>query len=579
MPISIIDNFDVNAPKNIDGRLGPYDTTASAILAIDETTQRYLGLTVVVTGSGTLEEYWFQNGVTDSDLVLKSSGISPSQTGSFLTTASAEFSEVTFTKGDASTFLVDTTPRQVIETVKNLETGTLLKGTPVYASGSTGNAIHVYAASASLSSRMPAAYVLGEDLTSGQEGIGILTGFINGVDTSAFASGDVVYVGAEGGYTNVKPTGSNLIQNLGKVTISAVNGSGVISGAGRANDVPNLLKSQIFFGSGSNQAQQIHISGALDATVINNITASGDISSSATVYGLTGSFGTSTTTITDNVVTTGYVSASGTLYGGGLLIDGNSVLSGSVTVHASNTNSQNINFENDGTNSPLSRIRGQSYAGGNSGGLDFLYHNGTSLTEGFRLRDGRIGIGTIDPSQALEVTGNISASGYISASNGFIGDGSNITGVVSSSYAVTASHALNAPGGNTQVDTYMYSWQAGTDSTFWNDGNISITYDETNDDIDLVFLTEPSGNGDLVCCTRVFTDGVTPSVDWIDITTQGATYQLAGLIPASSQVELYIYHVDHPIDTSYPRYKVTVAQDSDSGLYNNNAIVKVYTIK
>ena len=175
------------------------------------------------------------------------------------------------------------------------------------------------------------------------------------------------------------------------------------------------------------------------------------------------------------------------------------------------------------------------------------------------------------------IEGNISASGHLSASYLYTPEGNESS--ISASYAVTASHALNVPGGNTQVDTYMYSWQAGTDETFFNDGNISLTYDETNDDIDLVFLTEPSGNGDLVCCTRVFTDGVTPSVDWIDITTQGATYQLAGLIPASSQVELYIYHVDHPIDTSYPRYKVTVAQDSDSGTTNNNAIVKVYTIK
>ena len=766
MQISNIDNFDVNAAKNIDARLGPYDTTANALSSIDEATQRYLGLTVLITGSGIPTEYWFQDGVTDSDLVLKPIGSAvgvpysgsdslnndPQQalitgslylsgsghitasgdisasgnlfalleentnatfvstyntstgkffytasnalstqtntlqqvmdagstasvstdieiengggrlffdgidesisitssgsagtgairlnsynatgtpisaslgviaghiylqgsnlgipsagnvlvatnaqgrvkwtgssavgasTGSFLTTASAEFSEITFTKGDASTFQVETTPRQVVENVKNLESFTLPKGTPVYASGSTGNAVHVYAASASRSDRMPAAYVLKQNLTSGQEGLGVLTGFSNTTDTTGFDSGDVVYVDANGGYTNVKPTGSNLIQNLGKVIVGQnVNGSIVFSGAGRANDVPNLLESQIFFGSGSNQAQQIHISGALDATVINNITASGDISSSATVYGLTGSFGTSTTTITDNVVTTGYVSASGTLYGGGLLIDGNSVLSGSVDIHSPGTSSPNVDFENDGTNSPLARITGQSYAGGVNGGLNFSYHNGTSLTEGFRLRStGAVGIGTITPSEKLEVEGNISASGYISASNGFIGDGSNITGVVSSSYAVTASHALNVPGGNTQVDTYMYSWQAGTDSTFWNDGNISITYDETNDDIDLVFLTEPSGNGDLVCCTRVFTDGVTPSVDWIDITTQGATYQLAGLIPASSQVELYIYHVDHPIDTSYPRYKVTVAQDSDSGLYNNNDIVKVYTIK
>lgn len=440
MPISIIDNFDVNAPKNIDARLGPYDTTANALASIDEVTQRYLGLTVLVTGSGISTEYWFQDGVTDSDLVLKpigsavgfpysgsdslnndpqqalitgslylsgsghitasgdisasgnlfalaSDGASISHvalyntssgqffytasnalstqantlqqvmdagstasvstdieiengggrlffdgidesisitssgsagtgairlnsynatgtpvsaslgvvaghiyfqgsnlgtpsagnilvatntqgrvkwtgssavgasTGSFLTTASADFSEITFTKGDASTFLVDSTPRRVIETVKNLETGTLLKGTPVYASGSTGNAIHVYAASSSRSDRMPAAYVLNNDLTSGQEGIGILTGFINGVDTSAFASGDVVYVGANGGYTNVKPTGSNLIQNLGKVVISdAVNGSGVISGAGRANDVPNITPGYFWLGNSDSVA-------------------------------------------------------------------------------------------------------------------------------------------------------------------------------------------------------------------------------------------------------------------------------------------------------------------------------------
>ena len=185
--------------------------------------------------------------------------VETSQTASYvvnaLTTASAEFAEITFTKGDGSTFQIETTPRQVIETVKNLESGTLVKGTPVYASGSTGNAIHIYAASASLSSRMPAAYILNEDLTSGQEGEGLLLGFINGVDTSAFASGDVVYVGANGGYTNVKPTGSNLIQNLGKVIISdAVNGSGVISGAGRSNDVPNIQEGYVWVGDSNGVA-------------------------------------------------------------------------------------------------------------------------------------------------------------------------------------------------------------------------------------------------------------------------------------------------------------------------------------
>lgn len=852
MPISIIDNFDVNAPKNIDARLGPYDTTANALASIDEVTQRYLGLTVLVTGSGIPTEYWFQDGVTDSDLVLKPIGSAvgfpysgsdslnndPQQalitgslylsgsghitasgdisasgnlfalleentnatfvstyntltgkffytasnalstqantlqqvmdagstasvstdieiengggrlffdgsdesisitssgsggtgairlnswngtgsplsaslgviaghiyfqgsnlgipsagnvlvatnaqgrvkwtgssavgasTGSFLTTASAEFSEITFTKGDASTFLVDSTPRRVIETVKNLESFTLPKGTPVYASGSTGNAIHVYAASSSRSDRMPAAYVLNNDLTSGQEGIGILTGFINGVNTSTFASGDVVYVGANGGYTNIKPTGSNLIQNLGKVVVSdAVNGSGVISGAGRSNDVPNITSGYFWVGnsdsvatatptssvisdpkyhvyetgSGTDSIKPSHGNGNVssglrstvaggannEATNSNTFVGGGELNCARQTHDFIGGGCNNKTVDTagsfGNAIVGGRLNeildATGnetylSFIGGGECNKIDAHLSSIVGGVDNHIDGQFLNpvysFIGGGFNNYIS-----SSASNIVGGTQNKIHVGatnSSIVGGVSNRISGSGaqlsnysailggcgnvlkheksfiIGANLTSTANCTTfmnnavfeGNISASGYISASNGFIGDGSNITGVVSSSYAVTASHALNVPGGNTQVDTYMYSWQAGTDSTFWNDGNISITYDETNDDIDLVFLTEPSGNGDLVCCTRVFTDGVTPSVDWIDITTQGATYQLAGSIPIGSQVELYIYHVDHPIDTSYPRYKVTVAQDSDSGLYNNNAIVKVYTIK
>jgi hypothetical protein len=104
---------------------------------------------------------------------------------------------------------------------------------------------------------MPATFVLAEDLNNGEEGKAISVGYISGVDTSGFTVGDIVYVGENGGYTNIKPTGSNLIQNLGVVTrVDAVNGSGFIYGSGRSNAVPNLLNGQIFWGQNNTAIQK-----------------------------------------------------------------------------------------------------------------------------------------------------------------------------------------------------------------------------------------------------------------------------------------------------------------------------------
>lgn len=261
-----------------------------------------------------------------------SSYVTNSQTGSFATTGSNNFIgnqiisgslNVTssFTASGLNYPTVDGENGDVIQTdgagnlsfgrtriyaqVKNVSGVVLPKGIPVHVTSSVGNLDEVIAASASDASTMPATFVLAQQLNDEEEGLGILTGFINGVDTSGFNEGDIVYVAPNGGYTNQKPSGSNLIQNLGIVTKVDVNGSGFIYGSGRSNDVPNLLSGQIFFGSDSDQAQQIHISGALDQTIINNITASGNISSSGIVYGITGSFsylqGNSSITVGDSI--------------------------------------------------------------------------------------------------------------------------------------------------------------------------------------------------------------------------------------------------------------------------------------
>jgi len=91
---------------------------------------------------------------------------------------------------------------------------------------------------------MPAGGVAGETIADEAEGIVLLDGFINGVDTSAFSSGDEVYVAVGGGYINQRPTGSgNFVQPLGYVERSdASNGSGVVHGPGNPYDLPNIAK-------------------------------------------------------------------------------------------------------------------------------------------------------------------------------------------------------------------------------------------------------------------------------------------------------------------------------------------------
>ena len=174
--------------------------------------------------------------------------------------------------------------------VRNDDSVDITAGTPIYSTGEIGGSerIKVRIAQASDASKMPAIGIVETTLTTAgdtKDGFAIINGIYNTNITPVSgtpALGDNVYVHADGGVTTIKPSGSNLIQNIG--TVLKTNGTVIqgmkVSSIDRTNDVPNLLDNTIFFGSGSDQTQQIHISGALDSTVINNITASGDISAS-----------------------------------------------------------------------------------------------------------------------------------------------------------------------------------------------------------------------------------------------------------------------------------------------------------
>jgi len=74
MSITLNDNLSVQAPKPADARYGPYADTATANAATANAGNRYIGLTVGI-GTTNTTEYWYNGGIADSNLVVKSTQI------------------------------------------------------------------------------------------------------------------------------------------------------------------------------------------------------------------------------------------------------------------------------------------------------------------------------------------------------------------------------------------------------------------------------------------------------------------------------------------------------------------------
>jgi cytoskeletal protein CcmA (bactofilin family) len=135
-------------------------------------------------------------------------------------------------------------PDQTIVQVKNTSGAPMTRGQAVHVTGSNGNnTFQIGLADASDPTKMPAIGIVYENIPINGQGAVVTFGRANGIDgISEFANGDTLYVasGTAGGLTNVKPYGVNLdlIQNVGVVVN---NNSGVmfVTGIGRSNDIPN----------------------------------------------------------------------------------------------------------------------------------------------------------------------------------------------------------------------------------------------------------------------------------------------------------------------------------------------------
>jgi len=143
---------------------------------------------------------------------------------------------------------------------KNTSGSTITKGTPVYVTGTVGTSfrVEVAPADAGNSAKMPAVGVLETDLANNGEGYAVTGGLLKNLTTDPIdgtntASNNTIYVKSGGGLTMTKPTGTNLIQNIGKVArVNSSNaGSIIVSSILRTNDLPNIAQNNIWLGNSS----------------------------------------------------------------------------------------------------------------------------------------------------------------------------------------------------------------------------------------------------------------------------------------------------------------------------------------
>jgi hypothetical protein len=177
---------------------------------------------------------------------------------------------------------IDTSSQLGILTIQSLSvedsvyngTGNLIaKGTPLYVVGIQGNYWSVEPAQANDSTKMPVVAIAGKDIAAGQQGLGLLKGHIKGVDTDLFEAGDEIWVGATGGYTNVRPKGEDvLVQKLGTVVKANSDGSGIIN----LGEVQyNLNPNNIFIGGADSLQTTANLPTVLSDSLDNYVTIAG----------------------------------------------------------------------------------------------------------------------------------------------------------------------------------------------------------------------------------------------------------------------------------------------------------------
>tara|TARA_R110002012_G_C11600182_1_gene607210 strand:- start:308 stop:1249 length:942 start_codon:yes stop_codon:yes gene_type:complete len=229
--------------------------------------------------------------------------------------------------------------------------------------------------------------------------------------------------------------------------------------------------------------------------------------------------------------------------------------------------------------------------------------NGNTLNIGSTTNGDTVNLYNVVYSQSLAVTGSVNVTGSVTATS-FVGDGSQLTGLISSSYAITASHALNAGGdsstfpftgvatitgslivsASSHIDLAIQTGSSATsfestkvfgeqilsnnnaDFTFFEDQYIKMSIDESANDVDVEVLQNPSSGR--VHFFSMCSDGTDAAVDGLTSTTPTILETNLG-----NDTQALI-SVNAPDDTTWPIYKFDVIR-TNSTYYTKRYIVHI----
>lgn len=160
------------------------------------------------------------------------------------------------TKNSGDDYDTDWTyPQAVMMLVRNATGGTLNAMTVVYTTGFASGFPSIAQADNTSSTKLPASYILMENIANGSSGLACMYGKIDGVNTSSFSNGDTLYVGTSGALTATKPTGSALIQAVGRVLNADASGCILVNCLNQVVMSPNISSGKFLQGSHTNPVE------------------------------------------------------------------------------------------------------------------------------------------------------------------------------------------------------------------------------------------------------------------------------------------------------------------------------------
>jgi len=301
--INLTDNFNLNKPAHLDGRVGPWESTGDAIIGVPFD-KREIGLTIVVDNGSGAVEYWWKSGLADGDLELKSSGGGGSFNCSDLLTCTTftdlqtevagKFDIPTGTTaqyldgvGTPTDFPTAGQSGTLVREIRNETGATLTKGTAVYISGASGNKAVVSKAIATGDTTSAQTFgIIQADIPNNQNGFVVVRGDLAGLDTTAFTEGAQLYLSSTtaGALTMVKQYAPNHLVYIGIVTRVHANQGSIevaIQNGYELDELHNVSaqtptnRNGLFFNSTTNLWESRAIAGAdlpsgIDATKLAN---------------------------------------------------------------------------------------------------------------------------------------------------------------------------------------------------------------------------------------------------------------------------------------------------------------------